>query len=91
MYVRDYGRAEWIGWVVVAAAAVVGMIGGWEAAATEALLLRLGVGGSRPRDFVCGLCVVLNEGKIRRTVGQPQQIRQGLAMRMIEETKGASD
>ena len=51
MYVRDYGRAEWIGWVV----AVVGMIGGWEAAATEALL-RLGVGGRRPRDFVCGLC-----------------------------------
>ena len=73
IYVRDYGRVEWTGWVVAAAA----------------LLLRLGV--DRPRDFVCGLCVVLNEGKIRRTVGQPQQIRQGLAMRMIEETKGASD
>ena len=90
MYVRDYGRAEWIGWVVVAAAAVVGMIGGWEAAATEALLLRLGVGGSRPRDFVCGLCVVLNYRKDTADVGQSQQI-QGLAMRMTKETKGAID
>ena len=81
IYVREYERVEWIGWVVV----VVG-IGGWVAA--EALL-RLGV--DRPRDFVCGLCVVLNKGKIRRTVGQPQQIRQGLAMRMTKETKGAID